>query len=94
MPRDIATRLRELYNAMNNPPSPGLPDGASVIIEAASAIDALKCAMIEAHEALDDHLGDSDFDHWIAREASAFMPGRDRAARAACQVVAFRIIIQ
>ena len=47
MPRDIATRLRELYNAMNNPPSPGLPDGASVIIEAASAIDALKCAMIE-----------------------------------------------
>ena len=32
--------------------------------------------------------------HRIAREASAFMPGRDRAARAACQVVAFRIIIQ
>ena len=68
MPRDIATRLRELYNAMNNPPSPGLPDGASVIIEAASAIDALKCAMIEAREALDDHLGDSDFDHFESDE--------------------------
>lgn len=39
---DIVKRLRTQYDAWNNPPSPELPDGAGLALEAADEIEKLR----------------------------------------------------
>ena len=41
---DIVERLGAFYASMNSPPSPGLPDGAGVVLEAKAEIERLKGA--------------------------------------------------
>jgi len=45
--RTISERLRELYSIWNNPPSPELPDGASLLLNAAEHIDTLQSMLTE-----------------------------------------------
>jgi len=44
MTDDLPKRLRDTYARWNNPPSPELPYGARIVLEAADAIDALRRA--------------------------------------------------
>ena len=48
---DITKRLRDTFDRWNNPPSPELPDGAGVLLEAADAIELLRTALRQALEA-------------------------------------------
>jgi len=42
MSSDIVERLRATYTVWNNPPSPELPEGAGVMLEAAAEIERLR----------------------------------------------------
>lgn len=44
---DTADRLRRLYNTWNNPPSPELPEGAGLLLEAADEIDRMRTAIFD-----------------------------------------------
>jgi len=46
-PQYTPNRLRALHKKWNNPPSPELPDGAELLLEAADEIDALVRALGE-----------------------------------------------
>lgn len=52
--RDIVERLHTTYDAWNNPPSDGLPDGANAALEAAAEITSLRSALAEARRERDE----------------------------------------
>ena len=56
--------------------------------------DLISIAVIDGEPRVDSRLVAAEIgvDHRKAREAPPFRAGRDRAARVACHVVAFRII--
>lgn len=50
---DIVERLRNQFTEWNNPPSPELPEGAEVVIEAAAEIERLRDHVAKLNDALD-----------------------------------------
>lgn len=69
---DIAARLRRHFDALNNPPSPELPDGSEIILEAATEIERLRVELTIARDAFDA----------IATDPCDLNPGYDHYALA------------
>lgn len=50
MTDDLVKRLRAAYSRWSNPPSPELPDGARIVLEAADRIEQLEAALRDVTE--------------------------------------------
>ncbi|MEO0943238.1 MAG: hypothetical protein AAFY06_00150 [Pseudomonadota bacterium] len=50
----ISDRLRVHYNRLNSPPSPELPCGSDVILDAAARVETLEAAVLAAEHILRD----------------------------------------
>ena len=53
---DIVERLRAQYDAWNNPPSPELPDGADVALEAADEITRLRATLQNMEQHMEENI--------------------------------------